>query len=182
MDYDNEEEIYKLLTSIFLAGLIFWIAGRNFGLGLIAGFFGIILYIYWWSRAEEKNPWEILDALCIPLVIFLFFVGIGLFLGRKDFWELRYSIVGIIVWLTFLFNKKKYRSFSWYKSGKTGFLFGFSSFLTFLLLLLLAFLKNFSLYWQSGFYLIAVILSLAAIYIRSGRKIKEDLKFLKKIN
>lgn len=146
--------------------------GDNFSLfGVILG---IILAVKWITSGEKGNLWEVLDALVLPFFYFLLLGGIGYFLKNKEWFSLGYTFVGIFGTLFSPLIANKYRSFPWYKSGKIGFLFTFSSLSSSLLLFLLAFFKKDSLYLYRFVWLITAVASGVALYHRSGRNIKED--------
>lgn len=149
---------------------------ENFSLP--GAFIGPVLVAYWRIFRLNRNPWEFLDSLTLPLFYFLFFGGAGAFLTLGSYWDLGISGIGLAGFLAFPFLKRSYRSFTWYKSGKTGFLISFFGLLVFSLFLLLAFLKNGRIYLGELIWGGFLIVALGALYYRSERDIKKDFKGL----
>lgn len=179
-----EEDVYKLISTVFVLIVVLWIIGRYLGLGLVSAFLGITLSVFVWSKGVHRNIWEVFDTFCFPVLYFFIFGGIGLFLVGFDFWELRYLGVGLVGLIYYLYATKRYRSFSFYKSGKIGFLFWSTSLVLFSLLCvidILAFIEKTGLYWQSISHLIIVLFSTGIIYWRAERKFTDDFKFLNSI-
>lgn len=194
----REDEIFNLTILLFISALVFsrliyfvfnfpafgmslvsLIAtdyGTNFSLA--GAFAGAFLTAYWWASKVKVSNWEILDSMVLPSFFFITFGGLGYFLKTGVYWDLYYFGTGVAGIILYHFIKAKYRSFVWYRSGKTGFLFSFFGFFLCLLFLILAFIKNHALYSICLFFLLAIF-SLAALYYRSERKLKEDLKFIK---
>jgi hypothetical protein len=194
----REDDIFNLTILLFASAFVFsrmlyvitnfsafgislenWIAldfGVNFSLA--GALIGAFLTAYWWAGRVKLSNWEILDSLALPSLLFVFLGGIGYFLKTGNYWDIYYLGVGIVGIFSYFFIKAKYRSFVWYKSGKTGFLFSFySAYLSFLFLIL-AFLKNHGLYSKCLFCVLSIF-SLVILYYRSERKLKEDFGFIK---
>lgn len=189
----REEEIFTLTLLVLVAALFssrlfyllfhfqdsgfspllwFFSGGERFSLG--GAFLGAVLAINWQTSRLEKNAWEVLDALVLPLFYFLIFGGLGHFFNYANKQALAYSLIGLLGSLSYPWLKKSYRSFAWYKSGKTGFLISFYSFWIFLSLFSLAFFENHKLYWEKYFWLVLTLLSLIALYYRSERSFRDD--------
>ncbi len=184
-DY-KEEAIFglNLLLLVSLGSLV--ILSSLFvkikGISLPIVFLGAILILKAWSFKTKCNLWEILDALTLPFLYLLFFSGIGYFFSTGNLWDLKNVGSALFSFLVYLLSKNKYRSFSWYKSGKTGFLFWEASFVIFLIFSVLAFMDNDVLYFESVIFILLTIVSAGLVYHRAERNIKNDLKqlFLKK--
>lgn len=177
-DY-KEDEIFGMTLFILLCSLLFAWAPvyllDSIKFSLFSSFFGAVTAVVLWSFRFKVNTWEILDALAFPLTYFLLLGGLGEFLKTGDFWEFEFSVAGILALLLFDYSKKKYRSFSWYKSGKIGFLFWETTACVFLLLSILAFLRGSTLYLERIIYIAIFLGSLGVIYYRSGRVLKNDI-------
>jgi prolipoprotein diacylglyceryltransferase len=195
----KEEEVFNMtlwimVSAIFFARLFFvlfnfstyglylaeWVSlsfGDNFS--LTGAFVGAVLSVVWKLSQKKRNFWEVLDNLVFAWLIFLIPFGLGAWLTRFNYWALGYSLIGTLGALFFLKFKKKYRSFVWYKSGKTGFLFSLVSCLTLCLLAGVAFLKNHQLYLEGLIQLILAAASLGLLYWRSERELREDLRIKK---
>lgn len=176
-DY-REEEIFGLTLFILAGSLLFtWVSAFVFGSSrpfFSLAFLGAVLSVKLWSLRFKVNIWEVFDALSLPLLFFLLLGGIGSFLRSGNFWDWQYfgvAILGLGVWK---FSKEKYRSFSWYKSGKIGFLLWGVSFIVFLLLSLLAFVEGNALYFELLILVFIALFSAVMIYLRAERNFSED--------
>ncbi|HUW24083.1 MAG TPA: hypothetical protein VMW04_00475 [Patescibacteria group bacterium] len=141
---------------------------------LVGAFMGAVLIAYWQNARSKRNPWEFLDALTLPIFFFLVAGGGGTFLTTGRYWSLAYLGLGLWGILTFPWLKRKYRSFTWYQSGKTGFLISFSGSWIFALLFLLAFLENGKIYLSNWAWLFSILVCLGILYYRSERDLKKD--------
>ena len=176
-DY-KEEEIFGLTLFIVGGSLFFaWVSAFVFGSSQFfppSAFLGVALSVKLWSTRFKVNIWEVFDALSLPFLFFLLFGGIGSFLGSGNFWDWQYFGVGLLGLGVWKFSKEKYRSFSWYKSGKIGFLLWGVSFVVFLLLSLLAFIKGDALYFELLILIFIALFSAMMIYFRAERHPGED--------
>lgn len=140
--------------------------------GFLSGMLGLNLY----SRRRRWDTWLIADA---ALNFFLIVMGtINLTNLIRNF---SYQALGalILVVLAILIAEKigkQYRSFSWYKSGKVGFLACFSTIAFFGSFLLLDIFWNKALYFEEYLNLLVISLAIILLYRRSGRDFKEDQK------
>lgn len=159
-----------------LANWLFLNLRENFSLA--GAFIGAFLMTFWQISRLNGNPWEVLDTLVLPFFYFFLAGGGGMFLTTGNLWNLAYLAVGLAGILGYSWLKKKYRSLTWYQSGKTGFLISFCSFLIFALLILLAFLENGRIYFDELILALLMMVCLAALYYRSERDLKKDLKSL----
>lgn len=190
----KEDEILKLtlisfLFALFFSRIIFIILNFSFfvsGLGWfssfaanfspVGAFWGIIISLIVQNRKLKKNIWEIFDSFSLSMLYFLFLGGLGYTLKTGSLKDTSFILAGIIGFLFFTFWKNKYRSWPWYKSGKTGFLFWSTSFYTFFSLLVLALLRRGILYWEGLGWIVSLIISIGVIYYRSERNFREDFK------
>jgi len=148
--------------------------GADFNLG--GAFVGVVWAVVWQMKKRKKHPWEVLDALSLAVLYFLVLGGVGSFLTNGIYSDLFFSVIGLVGLGFFPFLKKNYRSFSWYKSGKTGFLFALYSVYVFFFLLVLAFFKPDNLYLNRLISLFLVLASLWILYTRSERNLREDAR------
>lgn len=196
-DY-KEEVIFRttlsaLASGLFLSRLLFVLLNLGeFGLSFrnfftlnysnnfyfAGGLFGVILAIIWQVKRSKGNAWEVLDALVMPFLYYLIFASVGFFLTKGNGWDLVYLGMGMAGFILYPLSQKNYRSFSWYKSGKTGFLFTFFGLIYCLVFLGLAFLKNDALYLYRFIWLFLALASAGALYYRSERDLKEDFNNL----
>lgn len=164
----REEEIFSLNLFMLLSGIalarLTWVA---VGVAEIGAVTGILLIVIWRLKSSDRNVWEGLDTLSQPMIYTLIFVGVGLFLSNGNFFSLFYTLVGITGLFLYSFLKTRYRRFSWYKSGKTGFLFWAISFYVSLSLLILDFFIRGGLYWSKLFWTAWLVVSVLVIYLRS---------------
>lgn len=164
----REEEIFSLNLFMLLAGISFgrlsWMAVDAPEIGAVIG---ILLIVIWRLKSLNRNIWEGLDTLSQPMIYSLIFVGLGLFLSKGNYFSLFYTLAGITGLLLYSLLKTRYRRFSWYKSGKTGFLFWAISFYLSLSLLILDFVTRSSLYWSKLFWSACLFVSIFIIYFRS---------------
>lgn len=179
-DYPQEKIFQLTLLIAGLSSLLAFAAKTVLKVGIFGAFGGAILGAVLWTKKEKLNTWEVLDALSLGLVLFFLFGGGSLFLTNWNYFNLGFAGVGIGGLLVFLFVRKRYRSFSWYKSGKTGFIFWAVSFFVFLLLFILDFFSGRALYLRKVLSLIIVAFSAGIIYYRSERKLRQDVGFLAK--
>ena len=190
-DYDEREIlggslVIFILALIFTASLLWFLQTYGdslFNRWLLAFaffFWGIVFGAKIWSAKRKINVWEVLDGLALTLVCFLVWGGFLLGWLVKEKLALFLFLAGGILGGLFQYSKKRYRSFYWYKSGKTGFLFWQSGGVFFLCLFLLAFFNKNGIYFERlvlGFSLLACF---CVLYFRSERKIKEDWRDLNK--
>jgi len=99
------------------------------GLDYLFGTLGFILSVFIFGRA---NGWKFFTFIEDNLRNFLFFLFLmlsdELFRSRFDFKVIVFLLIIIVAYLLVLWLSKKYRSFVWYKSGKKGFVFLFTTF------------------------------------------------------
>lgn len=178
-DY-HEEEIFSLtllslLAAVLVAKTLGVVTASPSGFSLAGAFWGTVLAIKWYVLEIKKDVWEVFDSLALPLFGFLFWGGVGLFLTNGRWQDLFLLAAGVLGRPVFNYLQSHYRSFSWYKSGKIGFLFWASSFLFFLTVFGVAFDRKNHLYWESSLWLLTSAASAAILYYRSGRNYKEDI-------
>jgi len=157
---DSYEED-KIVTYSWVALLAFFIGGRityglvNFGvwndswmswfsvwdkpgMDYIGGFLSIILFNFIFSRI---NNWKFLpfceDGLINLLLFLVVLMGDEFIRSKFDLKVIFYLLFLVLMMLFVTLIKKKYRSFVWYKSGKKGFTFLVTGFLSFLILSIL---------------------------------------------
>jgi len=171
-DY-TEEEIFKLTLLVLMAVLFF-----SWFLSVSGAFLGLVFAVVLRISKMKKSFWDVLDAFALPMIYFFLIGGIGQLLTTRNFLDLFYPGAGSVGFLLFPTIKKRYRTFLWYKSGKTGFLFWTTSFYFFLFLLGLAFFGRTVLYWEEFSWGLILIICLGAIYWRSERK-RIDFKWPK---
>jgi len=193
----QEEKVFSLTLLIFAFSLFFsrlfylvshlqilnsspvsWFFPQDFGFSLAGAFLGAVLAVNWRASKWEKNAWEVLDALVLPFFYFLILGGTGYFLTKGNWWSLAYVGLGLLGRLSYPWLKGSYRSFAWYKSGKTGFLISIYGFGLFFSFFSLAILKKGGLYLDNWLGLFLASVFLIALYYRSERNLREDSQVL----
>lgn len=191
-----EEEIFTLTLWLALGGLLvsrlayvilhshlfiqnppalfFW--GKYPGFSLLGAVLGILGTLGYFGKKKDWDIWIALDAL-VPVCLVIFVLGsFGAYLSNREIFYLTFPILGVSVLLIKKFCLVNYRSFSFYPSGKVGFLGLSSMILFFSLILPLDFYKKSVLSLEAIGFLVIIVVALGFLYQRSGRKIKEDLK------
>lgn len=193
----EEEEIMRLTLMSFISALLFsrvifiifnfsdflsnltWLSSVGNNFSITGAFWGIILALVQANRKLKKNIWEIFDSFSLPILGLLFFGGLGYAAKTGKILDASLAFAGVLGFLFFLFWKKKYRSWSWYKSGRTGFLFWSTAFYAFFAMVALALSKGNDLYWEELGWVFSLVACVGVIYYRSGRKVKEDFDLRK---
>lgn len=164
----SEQEIFATNLFMLFSGIVFArLAQITIGSPEIGAFVGAVSIAVWRLKAQNKDIWEGLDTLTLPCQYFLISAGVGLFLTFGNLLYLIYSAIGLTGLFLYLFLKKRYRRFAWYKSGKIGFLFWAMSIFLSLALLVLDFFLRSGLYLTKIFFGIWLFLSAYLIFKRS---------------
>jgi hypothetical protein len=178
----------KLISYSWLALLIFLLGGRavfgltNWGVwndnltdwlsiwthpgfNYWGGVGAMLLVTGWYCKVNDWKLWSFLEEMT-PNIYFL-----GVFLMAEEFIRSGFNIgVGIYLltavlgWVIVRLISKRYRSYSWYKSGKKGFGWFFTNLVVFIILAVasLLYFKNMTV---AVIYLILGLLSLAGLFI-----------------
>ena len=160
----KDDEILRFSIFVLVLGIIGYLLRKYFEGSGIAVF--VVLGTYVWCKNNKWEFWEIFDVLT-PVAVFVWF-GI----------TFEFFALGVLFLLVII--KSNYRKFLWYKSGKMG-LVGLSGILMYSLYEIgVAFLGQSGIYWgglKISQIVSAFIVSYAgvAIYLRSDRKLKEEL-------
>lgn len=194
-----EEEILSLTVWLGLGGLLvsraayaffhyqlFWrnpgalILWTRFpGFSLTGAALGIGAILVFWGRKKELDIWPVLDQMIIA-GLFLFVLGcLGGWLSDQRLIFLIKTAAGILVLALVKFFLKNYRSFTFYPSGRVGFVGLSGSAIFFSLILALDFFSKSVLLFEGIGFLVIILGSLGLLYQRSGRKLREDLGKLK---
>jgi hypothetical protein len=196
-----EEDLIALITLIVAGALVGTIAGEGFMGGRLSIWgapIGALGMFIWYIRRKKWNGWDMVDHLGFVILVSGVSIGIGCkfsgywvgeYIGKSQYihpvglYFALLSLMGILVgrWI-----KSHYRGWNWYRSGWVGFA-GLVCVLWFSLgYLVVAQLTRNQLYWGpitvNGWLSIVVIaVSVYLIYRRSGRFLREDLIWLRKI-
>lgn len=207
----------KVIDSIILAALVGLIFGRIFfiiqnlslldfnlarwllisrypGLSFWGTITGIFLAIYWSSRRQNLDFWQLADEFVYGIMPFLILSQIGAFFDGAGFGKPTMMPWGIyaagsllkrqplplvmavgffVLWLFFLRIERYWRTWEWYRSKAYGLItlgFGFSAML---MNSLVAIWRDNLLYWywlEISLSLILACLFVVIIYFRSGRR------------
>jgi len=155
-DYDDEEVVKASLLGVVVCFSLWWL-GKRYELGLFAILMGLVIVVFIFSHYYSWRFWEVLESAALPGLV-------SLFIAKFIQWE---SAVYLLVILSNLVWRN-YRRFSWYPSGKMGFLF----------LVNLAILSLFNIlldFWQqrllkSVVWLVVFLICLGVALLLSGRK------------
>lgn len=179
------------VNSIFTLTLIFLLGGVPAGLVLArllsAGMWGFLLggLVVSWYAAKKMGfkIFEILDGVVLGLVWLSLFFQAGFFIRfgwGKHFTNTLYLLIPVLVLACARYVFVGYRRFSWYPSGKIGFIGAAAGFSYFFLLSMVDFALGLVLSSQSK--LINLVISLMAalvffgtLYLRSGRQQAQHL-------
>ena len=174
------------------------------GLSFWGGVSGCLVVLWWFTKRQKWNFWKVGDELVFSLLPFFILAQLGCFfdgspLGkvtgmpwgmyfpgsflRRQPVPLFYAILLLLSWLILLRLERHWRFWNWYKSKASGLLFLLFCAALFFSNLILAFLRETRLYFywlEVSLSISALIASVIIIYFRSGRKITEDLVFLRR--
>lgn len=176
---------------------LFW--GRYSGFSFWGGLAGLYLALFYFTRKEKWLFWQVGDEMVYAILPLSVLVQLGCFLdgtspGKATSYpwgvylpgsllkqqpvSLFLAVLLFLLWLFLMRIERQWRIWGWYKSKAEGFvslvflgfLFGFN--------FLLAFLREFRLYFywlEISFSLLGFILSSWLFYRQSGRNLNEDL-------
>jgi len=158
---------------------------------------GVLLALWRFVKRGKWDFWRVIDEVTFGFLPFLILVQVGSFLDGSGFgrstnmpWgiyfpgillkrqpiSLFFALSLLVVWFFLLRIERHWRTWEWYKSKESGFIFLTALGSIFLINLPLAFLKESELY----FYWAEIILTLISLiiigllfYLRSGRSFKK---------
>jgi hypothetical protein len=111
-----------------------WVSAWNKpGMSYIGGFVGLILMTCWYCRQQQWKFLNFAEDVSRPFLVYTWFLVIDEWLRSKFEWKLLIYLLMLV--LVFWANKwlsNRYRSFTWYKSGRKGFVLLATSCLFFL--------------------------------------------------
>jgi len=103
------------------------------GMSYIGGFVGLILMTWWYCRQQQWKFLNFAEDVSRPFLVYTWFLVTDEWLRSKFEWRLLiYLLMLVLVFLTNKWLSNRYRSFTWYKSGRKGFVLLATSFLFFL--------------------------------------------------
>jgi len=210
----DEEKVIDLIILAALVGLVFgriffiiqnisllginpsrWLLISKYpGLSFWGAIGGIFLAIYWSSRRQNLDFWQITDEFVYGMMPFLILSQIGAFFDGAGFGKptmmpwgiyaagsllkrqplpLIMAIGFFVLWLFLLRIERHWRTWEWYKSKAHGLVALGFGFLAMLINFLVAIWRDSLLYWywlEISLSLILACLLLSIIYLRSGRR------------
>jgi hypothetical protein len=148
-----------------------WVAVWNKpGMSYIGGFLGLVLMTWGYCRQQQWKFINFAEDISRPFLVYTWFLMTDEWLRSKLDWKLLIYLLMLV--LIFLVNKwlsNRYRSFTWYKSGKKGFVLLSTGFLFFLgLSLVLILFKERVI--NVILALVISLISLAGLYILGNTK------------
>lgn len=161
-----------------------WDIGNHSGLDILGGLAGATMALYFTDDFKRPLNSELGDALIEAYAWFLYLLFIGTSLISPSAQILHKSIIFTISIILAYLIKFNYRKWSWYHSGKVGFIFwAFIIILSISLTVTELSNMNTSLNTARNMYFfVPVVIGIINIYILSGRKFKTDqIQFLRKI-
>lgn len=111
-----------------------WQIMANPGMIYEGGLAAVFLLIWWMSKVNNWKMWAFLED-----VTAMFYALMTILIFNEWWWnrEVKTLLVGLTMLFGFAlatFFKGNYRAYSWYRSGKKGFIFGMCGIIVFLLL------------------------------------------------
>lgn len=176
-DYTQDEIFssgFLIIFGAILGFIIFnrWLPSFSFW-GFFAG--GVLFGLYAVSKMNLKG-YEVWDGAGLGFVWLTLFSSLA---GKEeDFLSILPALVSLVVYFLFL---KNYRKFSWYPSGKIGFIAGSLGVVYFFVRGIVAIYKFWVLsflssIWDLGLSLLGCIVFACIVYSRSGRKFRFGMK------
>ncbi|MFA5895237.1 MAG: prolipoprotein diacylglyceryl transferase family protein [Candidatus Shapirobacteria bacterium] len=109
------------LNDSWTSWLMVWkISGFNYYGGIV----GVLLWTWWFCVKNEWKLWSFLEDVTPIYYLLLAFLSGGEYIQRGlEFRLLVWMVIAVMGYLLANFLKGKYRSISWYRSGKKGFIF-----------------------------------------------------------
>ncbi len=112
--------------------LLFW---QKSGFDYYGGVFGLLLVSWYFSKRNDWRIWAFFEEMTVPTYWWLIIMLLGELGSDWPNWKLFANILCLIMGLfAAIIFRSRYRSFSWYKSGKSGFVFFAATLVTFILL------------------------------------------------
>ncbi|MBP8590850.1 prolipoprotein diacylglyceryl transferase [Candidatus Shapirobacteria bacterium] len=141
-EFVDEEQAISFIFWVFLSWLLcgrffffitnlksfpsFWalfLPWQHPGLSFAGGILGMALAAKIWAKKNKFNLWRISDPALFPLLFFQELFSLGQFLSTQQNFYFFVFLILLLGSPLGIFIKKKYRSFSWYPSGKIGLTF-----------------------------------------------------------
>lgn len=150
-----------------------WLDVWNYqGFALLPGFVSMVVFCVFYAMKKKWRPWSFGEDMLGTILVFMGFLFIGEFWkyypDYSYLWLVGIMVIGILVHEYF---KQRYRSYSWYLSGKKGFsFFATSAVLSGLLLLWSNFYRQG--YLLSMLFFTSILICLFGLFVLGGRKIK----------
>ncbi|MBI2465573.1 prolipoprotein diacylglyceryl transferase [Candidatus Shapirobacteria bacterium] len=144
------------LNDSWTSWLMVW---KTSGFNYYGGVMFVLLWTWWFCLKNEWKLWSFLEDVTPIYYLLLAFLSGGEYIQRGlDFRLLVWMIVFVIGYLLANFLKGNYRSISWYRSGKKGFIFFATNLVMGLVATVISFL------FKDGLFLIILYLGLSLIF------------------
>jgi len=165
-DYGEQRVVGASVLGVFFCSFFWWIGGK-YELGIFAILMGIIVLLFWLSTHSGWRFWPTLESITIPGLEALIIAQTATLIDNFS-WSLIFRAAASLIALFSCFFWRNYRRFSWYPSGRSGFLFLAALTTLSLIMLPLDF-------WQKrllelGVWGIMLIAGLSGIILLSGKK------------
>lgn len=195
--------IFFIIQNIPMLGFILtrWLLLNQYpGLSFWGGIGGIFLAVFWFSRRQNLNFWQLADEFIYGLLPLLTLAQIGAFFDGSGFGKpttmpwgiyavgsllkrqplpLIMAVFLFVIWIFLLRIERNWRTWRWYKSKAHGIVTLSFCLLVLLTNFLVAFWRDSTLYWywlEICLSLILIGLSAGMIYLRSGRRLHGEGK------
>lgn len=113
-DYPQQEVVKMSFLSLILSGVLYYLVSRfSLQLSFTAALLGLVLVVCFFTRQNSWRFWAVLESLSVPGLVTWLLVSFG------DWFQMGAALVVLLSNLYW----QNYRRFSWYPSGKVGFLF-----------------------------------------------------------
>lgn len=113
-DYPPQEVVKMSLLTLVFSGLLYYLVSRfALQLSFTAFLFGLVLVVYLFAQQTNWRFWAVMEQLSVPGLVAWFLASFG------NWYQMG---AALIVLLSNLYWQN-YRRFSWYPSGKIGFMF-----------------------------------------------------------
>lgn len=99
------------------------------------GIAAVLLLIWWMSRLNNWKMWSFLEDVTAMFYALVTVIIFDEWWGSREVRLLTISLTMLFGCVLAIYFKGKYRSYSWYRSGKKGFIFGMTGAIIFLLLM-----------------------------------------------
>jgi hypothetical protein len=113
-DYPQQEVVKMSLLNLITSGAIYYLFSRfDLQLSFIPFLLGLVLIVFIFAQQNNWRFWAVMEILTVPGLVSWLLVSFG------DWFQMGGALIVLVSNLYW----QNYRRFSWYPSGKIGFLF-----------------------------------------------------------